>query len=195
MPVSIHLAYVNLSYKAGSSPGPVQAGVNPTYAKLDRVLVSTDWKQKFLLATVMALPRDVSDHTPLLLQTGNASFRGNSQWFRFELGWLYRDGFLDMVAHMWRRENRGANPLQRWQNKIRVVRRYLRGWAKHCLGANRKKKRSITERLDELDKKAESCLLTYQEWELISSLSTELAKMRREEEIYWAQRSKAKMIL
>jgi exonuclease III len=42
----------------------------PTYEKLDRVLVSTEWEQDFPLATVDALSREVSDHTPLLLSTG-----------------------------------------------------------------------------------------------------------------------------
>lgn len=42
----------------------------PTYEKLDRVLVSTEWEQKYPLATVDALSREISDHTPLLLNTG-----------------------------------------------------------------------------------------------------------------------------
>ena len=36
----------------------------PTYERLDRVLVSTDWELKFPLATVIALNREISDHTP-----------------------------------------------------------------------------------------------------------------------------------
>ena len=43
---------------------------NPTFKKLDRILVSTDWEQHFLLATVVALTREISDHTPLLLDSG-----------------------------------------------------------------------------------------------------------------------------
>ncbi|WVZ81051.1 LOW QUALITY PROTEIN: hypothetical protein U9M48_028478 [Paspalum notatum var. saurae] len=39
----------------------------PTFEKLDRVLVSTEWELKFPLATVQALTRDISDHTPILL--------------------------------------------------------------------------------------------------------------------------------
>jgi endonuclease/exonuclease/phosphatase family metal-dependent hydrolase len=45
----------------------------PTYEKLDRVLVSTEWEQRFPLATVVALSREISDHTPLLLDTGEKS--------------------------------------------------------------------------------------------------------------------------
>ena len=44
----------------------------PTYEKLDRVLMSTDWEFKYPLVTVRALERieALSDHAPLLLSTG-----------------------------------------------------------------------------------------------------------------------------
>jgi hypothetical protein len=35
----------------------------PTYEKLDRALMSTEWELKFPLATIQALDRGVSDHT------------------------------------------------------------------------------------------------------------------------------------
>jgi len=69
----------------------------PTYEKLDLILITTDWEQKFLLASVQALTREISDHTPLLLDAGNPSHRGNSRNFKFELGWLTRDFFLNWL--------------------------------------------------------------------------------------------------
>ncbi len=42
---------------------------NPTLAKLDRFLLSTEWDSRFPLSFVTALPRITSDHTPLLLKT------------------------------------------------------------------------------------------------------------------------------
>jgi endonuclease/exonuclease/phosphatase family metal-dependent hydrolase len=44
----------------------------PTYEKLDRILMSTEWEQNFPLANVIAMSRDISDHTPLLRDTGRA---------------------------------------------------------------------------------------------------------------------------
>ena len=69
----------------------------PTFERLGRVLVSIDWEFKFPRATVQALPREItSDHTPLLLSFGDR--RGASQpIFRFELGWLTRDDFREVV--------------------------------------------------------------------------------------------------
>lgn len=44
-----------------------------TYEKLDRILMITEWEFKYPLVTVQALDRGVSNHTPLLLDTGTPS--------------------------------------------------------------------------------------------------------------------------
>jgi hypothetical protein len=36
----------------------------PTYDKLDRILMSSDWESKYPFVSVKALDRGVSDHTP-----------------------------------------------------------------------------------------------------------------------------------
>jgi len=98
----------------------------PTYEKLDHILVTTEREQNFPLATVQALTREIFDHTPLLLDGGEPSHRGNVRNFKFELGWLTRDGFFDLVKDIWESENRGRSSMDRWQNKIRRLRRFLR---------------------------------------------------------------------
>jgi hypothetical protein len=90
------------------------SGSNPTFENLDKILVSTKWEQKFHLSTMEALSRNISDHTQLLLQTSEPSHRGNNPRFKFELGWLYRDGFHDMVIDMRGRETRGRSPMEKW---------------------------------------------------------------------------------
>jgi endonuclease/exonuclease/phosphatase family metal-dependent hydrolase len=45
----------------------------PTYEKLDRVLITTEWEEKFPLTMVRVLTREVSDHTPLLLNFRESS--------------------------------------------------------------------------------------------------------------------------
>lgn len=75
--------------------------------------------------------------------------------------------------------------MQRWQNKIRVVRMFLRGWAKNLVGEDMKKKAFLIHQLDILDRKAESCLLSTQELEDKHCLTSQLAKLRRDDELYW----------
>lgn len=142
-----------------------------------------------------AFTREISDHTPLLLDTGNASHRGNNSIFKFELSWLTQDGFYDMVARVWRKETRGRSPMQRWQNKIRSLRCFLKGWVRNQVGESRKRKSFLYARLDLLDRKYEVTLLSTQELEYKSCLTSELTKLLREEELCWLQRSKATKLL
>ena len=51
------------------------------------------------------------------------------------------------------------------------------------------------DKIDILDRKAETILLSSQEIELIYHLKGQLTKLLREEEIYWLQRSKATKLL
>jgi endonuclease/exonuclease/phosphatase family metal-dependent hydrolase len=48
----------------------------PTYERLDRALMSTEWEFKYPLVSLQALDRGVSDHTPLLLDMGTPPLRG-----------------------------------------------------------------------------------------------------------------------
>ena len=138
----------------------------PTYEKLDRILETTESKQKFPLASVYALTREISDHTPLLLDGGEPSHRGNARNFKFELGWLTRDGFFELVKEVWESENRGRSPMEKWQNKVRRLRRFLRGWARNLSSQNKKHKSNLLTKIDDLDRKAETILLSPQEVEL-----------------------------
>jgi hypothetical protein len=42
---------------------------HPTLEKLDRVLMSSEWEDKFPYVQVYKLPREVSDHNPLVVST------------------------------------------------------------------------------------------------------------------------------
>jgi len=167
----------------------------PTNEKLDRILVTTDWEQKISLASVQALTREISDHTPLLLDSGEPSHRGNVLNFKFELGWLTRDGFFGLVKDVWESENRGRSPMEKWQNKIRRLRRFLRVWARNLSSQNKKHKSNLLTKIDDLDRKTETIMLSPQEIELRHHLKGQLTKLLREEEIYWLQRSKATKLL
>jgi hypothetical protein len=71
----------------------------PTFEKLDRILITTEWEEKYPMSTVQALTRGLSDHTPLLLNSGESSSTDTQPIFKFELGWLLRDGKGFMGAH------------------------------------------------------------------------------------------------
>jgi hypothetical protein len=44
---------------------------------------------------------EISDHTPFLIDSGQPSSNNNAPLFKFELGWLQRDEFMEMVKDAW----------------------------------------------------------------------------------------------
>jgi hypothetical protein len=90
------------------------SGDDPTFEKLDRVLVSTEWEQKFPLTTVHAKYRSDSDHTPLLLNTSASSHNKQPPPFKFERGWLIKDGFRELVANKWQSKGEGTTAMEKW---------------------------------------------------------------------------------
>jgi hypothetical protein len=165
----------------------------PTFEKLDRILMTTKWEEKFPLSMVQALTREMSDHTPLLLNSGEPSQVATQPMFKFELGWLLRDGFKEMVRDIWTNTIVGRTPMERWKGKIHRLRKHLRGWEKHKWPLKREKE--ILNTLDSLDKKAENILLQLDELNLKQCLNNRLAHMLHEEEIKWYQRTKVKELL
>jgi hypothetical protein len=147
------------------------------------------------LAKVEARDRNISDHTPLVVSTGASTHQSGFRPFRFERGWLLKEGFYDMVANIWRSEYSGSSPLQRWQYKIRRLRQHLRGWASNLVGSYKKEKNTLLALLQDLDKKAEIDRLSDHEIDLKHYLKERLVLLLREEEIKWYERAKVKTLL
>ena len=89
----------------------------------------------------------------------------------------------------------GITPIQRWNNKIRALQKHLRGWARNIADLYKKEKKRLSEIIDHLESIAEVRLLSQQELETKNQANEEIARLLREEEIKWYQRSKAQFIL
>src|SRR6266498_728808 len=76
-------------------------------------------------------------------------------------------GFYEMVAAEWAAVSKGDTPIERWQNKIRHLRRFLKGWAKNMSGKYKKEKGRLLAIIDELDLKAEIVPLSMSEREVL----------------------------
>lgn len=68
----------------------------PTLEKLDRILVTSGWEDLYPQVMVRKLPREVSDHNPLIISCGIMKKPSNIQ-FRFELNWLDNPEFKQEV--------------------------------------------------------------------------------------------------
>ena len=143
---------------------------------------------------VHAMTRSGSDHTPLIIDSGKHAHLGNKAMFSFELSWLRKEGFYDLITREWNSVTTGSSPIERWQNKIRHLRQYLRGWAKNISGEYKKLKQKLILLIDELDIKAETSTLTTAECAVKKEADERMAQLRRDEESKWAQRAKVKHV-
>jgi hypothetical protein len=145
----------------------------PTYEKLDRILVATEWEEKYPRASVNALSRNISDHTPLLLSIGVVNVHTMPP-FKFELGWFLQDDFVEIIKYIWISETRGSNLLEIWQARIRKVRHHLRGWVNHTSGLLKKEKKENISKLDDIHKRAEIVPVSSTELDLRNYLQNRL---------------------
>ena len=167
----------------------------PAFEKLDQVLASVEWEQKFPLVMVQGLSRIISDHTPLLVDSGEATHVGNKSMYSFESAWFEREGFLDLIAREWAKDTGGGTNVERWQNKIRHLRQFLRGWAKHLSGIYKAEKERLLLLIQSLDLKAESSILDTRELETKVEAELRLKELLRVEELKWALRAKVRKIV
>ena len=111
----------------------------PTLEKLDRILVTNSWEDIYPHAMVKKLPRKISGHNPLILCSGQNKKMPHIQ-FKFELNWIDNPNFLQEVDKIWGRPCRAKSPLDKIQQKLKLVKRYLKGWGFNLQGELRKKK-------------------------------------------------------
>jgi hypothetical protein len=87
--------------------------------------------------------RDISDHLPLLLKYGATSPHCNS--FRYENCWLEREGFVEIVKESWNANTYHKFYIDKWQEKMRRLRRHIKWWHINVEGVYRKEKNVARE--------------------------------------------------
>ena len=85
---------------------------NPTLEKLDRILVSKDWEDIFPNTLVKKLPREISDHNPLILYS--------ESYKPYELGWVNNPEFIVAVKKIWSKPCRAKTMLDKIQQKLKL---------------------------------------------------------------------------
>lgn len=98
----------------------------PVLEKLDRILISKEWEDLFRLVWVKKLPREISDHDPLILSSGVID-KSKKIEFRFELSWLSNPDFKPLVEKIWNKHCRATSALDRIQQKLNLIKLYFKG--------------------------------------------------------------------
>jgi hypothetical protein len=105
---------------------------------------------------------------------------------------MEREGFVEIVKESWNANTYHKFDIDKWQEKVRKLRRHIKGWHINVEGVYRKEKKMLLDKMDVLDKKEEHTPLSIQEKELQVEMHKRLKKLLRDEEIKWRQRAKEK---
>jgi hypothetical protein len=107
--------------------------LNPVCSVLNRVFIAPILEPRFPFWSVVADTSLGSDHTPLILDTGDDTpIRSNN--FFFEMGWFEIADFHQLVTQVWDRlgsQIGGRDITDWWQGMSGGRRQYLRGWSKN----------------------------------------------------------------
>ncbi|MQM07829.1 hypothetical protein Taro_040675 [Colocasia esculenta] len=103
-------------------------GLAAVKAKLDRVLISSNWNSTLPNFSVIHLPRGPSDHAPLLLSLKKID--KPPARFVFQSMWTAHETFLDVVKNFWINTSScwHPNPLVKLQSKLKSLKPVLKSW-------------------------------------------------------------------
>ncbi|XP_071678261.1 uncharacterized protein [Lolium perenne] len=129
--------------------------LRPTQCVLDRVLVSPAWEAAFPLCALTAVTRVGSDHTPLLLCSGEDTLVRQSRFF-FQTWWFGVPGFGDLLGEKVRCFifDRGPHrcAVEMWQYTSRNSHQFLKGWGANLGREKRDFRSNLLRQVEDLDR-------------------------------------------
>ena len=102
------------------------------YSRLDRFLVSVDWEELFSYMFQKRLPRLISNHFPICLETTRLE-RGRTP-FKFENMWLKFEEFSDIIKEWWGEAHVDGFASYIIATKLRFVKEKLKKWNRDVFG-------------------------------------------------------------
>jgi hypothetical protein len=130
---------------------------NLILAKLDRIFISAEWEAAFPLVKVLGLAKSLSDHVPLLVDSGE-----NMVWakkkFRFEKWWPEREDFK-VVRKAWSSKCPIVGGMETWQFRVRTFRRMVRSWASNVVAELNREKQAVSVEFNWLDTESENRIM------------------------------------
>ena len=101
-------------------------------SRLDGFLVSADWESKFSNVIQRTLPRPVSDHCPVLLDSDG--IKSGPSPFRFENMWLKVEGNKDLLRGWWQDLQFTGSFSFVLASKLKALKGILKVWNKEVFG-------------------------------------------------------------
>lgn len=144
----------------------------PVLEKLDRLLMTKEWEDLFPLAMVKKLPREVSDHNPLVLLTDSKTPNKSIQ-FRFELSWLKNPDFFTQVERICNKPCNAKSTIDKIQQKLKLSKQYFKGWGLNLQGELRKLTKELQKELITQEELEETNILSFEQWQRKSWIISE----------------------
>ena len=91
---------------------------DPTMTRIDRAFITLGWDNMHQNYALFPLASNMSDHTPLLLDSEEEESIKKQPLFKFELGWLLREGFFELLSDIWQKEKRVRHPYRSGKIKL-----------------------------------------------------------------------------
>jgi hypothetical protein len=163
----------------------------PTLEGIDCVFFNLDANELFPNSSVSSQVRQISDHTPLLLQLSSTIPKAST--FRLENSWLLHDDFLPCVLPAWHTAPANGGAVGSLAAGLKAVRREAKVWARRkrsppCLHHNCKFLICLFDVFEE------DRLLSQGELHLRELCHERLNLALRERATYWKQRGKVRAI-
>jgi hypothetical protein len=140
----------------------------------------------------------VSDHTPLVLDSGSAPPSRSSRFF-FETSWFEVLGFVELVTHRWGEHalqlTRSRGPEDWLHDQAYALRQFLKGWGANLGKDSRVFKANLLAKIQELDRMADGPGLDEEGWALRYHLEGQMMDILCAEEEYWRQRGRQQWVL
>ncbi|GJZ22274.1 cytochrome P450 [Tanacetum coccineum] len=132
-------------------------------SKIDRILVSKHIVNLWPNSHIMALPREFSDHSPLLLTNSCVDF-GPSP-FKFYNSWLLYNDFPSIFLSSWLNSVGHAHlhPVVNFKLKLQALKSTIKNWRSHVKLKESAPTVSLRDMIDAIDTKAEISPLTTQD--------------------------------
>lgn len=165
-----------------------QTGQSHIQARLDRVLVNTQWLNSEMSMTVKHLSRGPSDHSPLLLSKPPSVLAPGR--FLYQQMWHTHQDFLDFVKGNWNsNSSRDIHPFYALQKKLKDLKVALRIWNREVFGDLNQAKKEVTALVAE----REICFdenPTQDNRILLQQANARMFSILEREEIFWYQKSR-----
>ena len=162
-------------------------------SRIDRVVVSQGWLEKWPNSAQYILKRSVSDHCPVLLKYEEVNW--GARPFRFLNYWLEDGNFIEVIKEKWAELNVDGWGSFVLKEKLRSLKGEIKEWKKDDIGEVRKGINKALEEINRIDELDDAVGVGEAEISKRKELMAEFWKLSNHNESILWQRSRCKWVM